>query len=85
MEHDVKPDNLNPIYKEMAEIIGVDNTYLLFKHFKGQQVSYNQRFYNNEYVSSYIKQNYDGRNVGDLSRKFQYSERRIYQLLKEKK
>lgn len=41
-----KESDLMPLYKEMAEIIGVEQTWKIYKHFKGQQVLFPQRIYN---------------------------------------
>ena len=77
----LEPSNLAPVYAEMAQIIGVDNTIRIHEHFKGHQVSMPQRLYNTEYVEEYVKENYNGKNVKELAEKFQYSERRIRQFL----
>ena len=73
-----------PLYKEIAEEIGVENTVKLFMHFKGQQMTCPQRLFSIEYVKKYVKENYDGTNIKELARKFGYSERRIRDFLKEK-
>ena len=70
------------VYMEIAETIGVDNTLLLFELLKGRQSSFPQRIFRKEYVENYIKQNYNGKNIRELSRKFGYTERRIKQIIK---
>ncbi len=71
-----------PAYKEIAEVIGVDETIKIFEHFRGQQMTFPQRIYSIEYVEKYVKDNYDGTNIRELARKFNYSERRIRDFLK---
>ena len=77
----IEPSNLTTVYAEMAQLIGVDNTIRIYERFKGHQVSMPQRLYSAEYVEDYVKKNYNGKNVKELARKFQYSERRIRQFL----
>ena len=77
----LKPSDFSAVYSEMAQIIGVENTILIYDRFKGQQVSMPQRLYSAAYVEEYVRQNYNGRNVKELAQKFQYSERRIRQFL----
>lgn len=79
-----KESDLMPLYKEMAEIIGVEQTWKIYKHFKGQQVLFPQRIYNLEFVKKYVREHYNGKNAGELGRKFGYSERRIRQFLAKK-
>lgn len=71
-----------PAYKEIAEVIGVDETIKIFEHFRGQQMTFPQRIYSIEYVEKYVRDNYDGTNIRELARKFNYSERRIRDFLK---
>lgn len=76
--------DLVPTYREIAEIIGVDNTLLLYNHFRGQQISLPQRIFSIEYVERYINEHYDGKNIKVFAKEFNYSERRIRQLLNKK-
>jgi Mor family transcriptional regulator len=81
----VKNTDLVPIYKEIADIIGIENTVMLYKNFKGQQITFPQRIFTIEYVAKYIKENRNGESVRELAKKFGYTERHIRQLLKVKK
>ena len=71
-----------PIYEEIARIIGEEQTVKLYENFRGQQITFPQRLYNTEYVSRYVKENYDGKNIREMARKFDYSERRVREFLK---
>lgn len=75
--------DLEGVYREMAELVGVENAFKIFEHFKGQQRTFPQKIYNMDYVKTYVKKNYDGTNLRMLAKKFNYSERRIRQILKE--
>ena len=78
----MQPVDFVPIYKEIAQIIGVEQTLELYENMRGQQVTFPQRLYNTTFVSQYVKQNYNGKNMRELAQKFNYSERRIREFLK---
>ena len=73
-----------PIYEEIAQVIGEEETVKLYEKFRGQQITFPQRLYNTSYVSNYVKENYNGKNIRELARKFDYSERRVREFLKSK-
>ena len=74
-----------PTYEEIAKTIGEEQTIKLYKNFRGQQITFPRRIYSIEYVSRYVRDNYDGSNVRELARKFDYSERRIREFIKQNK
>ena len=80
----MEPGNFADIYMEIAEVIGPETAIEIHRLFKGQQIIFPQRLYKKEYVYSYIRKNYDGTNVKELAQKFDYSDRRIRQILKTK-
>lgn len=71
------------IYEEIAVELGPEAAVVIHKLFKGQQILFPQKLYKKEYIYSYIKQNYNGKNVRELARKFGYSDRRVRQILSE--
>ena len=71
------------IYMEIANAAGPDTAIMIHKLFKGQQILFPQKLYKKEYIYNYIKENYNGRNVRELSQKFGYSDRRIRQIVRE--
>ena len=80
---DVTSADLAGVYKEVAETVGVDNAYKLFDHFKGLQLMFPLRFYSSEYIAHQICEEYDGKNVRALARKYGYSESRVRQIIRE--
>lgn len=80
---DVSAVDLAGVYKEVAETVGVENAYKLYGHFRGLQMLFPLRFYSNEYIARQICQEYDGKNVRDLARKYGYSESRVRQILRD--
>lgn len=75
--------NFVPVYEEIATVIGEEETVKLYEKFRGQQITFPQRLYNTNYVSDYVKANYNGKNIRELARKFDYSERRVREFLKQ--
>lgn len=76
-------NNLNGIYQDIAENFGIEIAYMIFSHYKGLQVTFPTRFLSTEYVAERIREEYDGQNIIALTRKYNYSERWIRELLKK--
>ena len=81
----IEADSLAGAYKEIAETISVEMAVAMYEHFKGQQLSMPQHLYCKEYVHSFVRDNYDGHNLRQLSRMFDYSDRHILQILREER
>ena len=77
----MKTEDFADVYMEIAVEMGPEVATTIHKLFKGQQILFPQRLYKKEYVYSYIRENYNGKNVRELSKKFDYSERRVRQIL----
>ena len=80
-----KNEYLNGIYKEMAELIGLDNAKTIFRKYRGQQIMFPVEFYTKQYIYSQIVAEYDGTNLKELATKYGYSERTIRRILSENK
>lgn len=73
---------LNGIYKKIADLIGIDNAKLIFKEYRGQQITFPVEFYSKQYIYAQIIEEYDGTNVKQLATKYGYSERTVRRILK---
>lgn len=80
---DIGTEAYNEIYKEIAELIGKENTVKLYRLLKGQQISFPVRLYSKDYVKKRVICEYDGSNSKFLARRYGYSERWIRELIKE--
>ena len=76
---------LNEVYRELANEIGIENTFVIFRLFHGTQISFPNKLFSKEYIHSAIIKEYDGSNVLQLAQKYNYSERTIWRILKSKK
>lgn len=77
-------DNLNGIYKEIANLSDVDTARKMFEEYRGQQITFPMEFCSKEYIYSLIVAEFDGTNIKQLATKYEYSERTIRRILKNK-
>ena len=73
----------NSIYKELSELVGLDATLKIYLRFKGQQVSFPVRLYNPHMIQQSVIKEYDGTNIAELARKYDYSEKTIRRMIRE--
>ena len=83
LKHDLR--GLNDVYRDIADEIGIENAIVIYKLFRGTQVSFPNRLFTREYIHNAIISEYDGDNVPQLAQKYNYSERSIRRILKIKK
>ena len=74
---EVCTSGLQGVYKELAEIIGVDAAVAVYKELRGQQVTFPTRLYERNYVIQEVNLRYNGSNLKELAREFGYTERWI--------
>lgn len=85
MKTAVKIEDLNDIYKSIAEEIGFENTVAVYNMFRGTQVSFPSRMFSKEFVYNAIAEEYNGKNVAQLAQKYNYTERTIWRIIKSRK
>ena len=73
----------NAVYKEISEIIGLEATLKLYLRFKGQQVTFPVRLYNPHLIQQNVIKEFDGTNVSELAKKYDYSERTIRRMIRD--
>lgn len=78
---EIQPQNLRNVYMEIAEAYDVDTAVKIQKLLGGQKITFPKKLFNNDYMNTYIKENYNGKNTQELSKKFDISERRIRQII----
>ncbi len=78
-------NSLNDVYRDIADEIGIENAFAIYKLFHGTQVSFPNRLFSKEYIHRAIISEYNGNNVSQLAQKYNYSERSIWRILKETK
>ncbi len=78
-------EKLNEIYREMAQVIGIENTIVIYELFRGMQISFPNRLFSREHIHKSIVEEYDGKNALQLAQKYNYSERSIWRIVKSAK
>ena len=78
----ISSEGFSDIYKDLAEIVGIENTLAIFKCMRGQQVTFPKRLYSVEYVIEQVKDS-SNKNVKKLAMEFDYTEKYLRQILKE--
>lgn len=73
------------IYREIAEEISPETAIEIHRLFGGQQILFPKKLYARKYIYRAIRKNYNGQNVRELSRIYEYSERQIRRILAENK
>ena len=83
--NNVKAEDLNGIYKEIADAFNVDTAIKFHIHFKGLQLTFPVRLISKSYVLQQLKDEFTGENLRALSLKYGYSERWLRTMISEKK
>lgn len=73
----------NSIYKELSEIVGLDATLKIYLRFKGQQISFPIRLYNPNMIQQKVIKEFDGTNIQELAKKYDYSEKTIRRMIRD--
>ncbi len=81
----IKISSLAEVYRDFAELIGYENVVILFNYIGGQQVTFPKKLYSKEYIDSEICRLYNGNNIKQLAKEFNYTDCHIYRILKRYK
>ena len=71
------------IYRTLMDLVGPEDTEVNFKEFRGQQVTFPKRFYKADYVAGEVKRRYDGTNLQELAKEFDYTDRHLRKIIFE--
>ena len=81
----ITSNNFAGIYKDIAEVIGIEATILLHSNFQGLQITFPKKLYNHEYIISQLNtREPTAYEIRALANRYGYTERRIRQSIKEK-
>lgn len=69
---DIKNYQLNSVYREIAELCGIEIAIVFFENFKGLQVTFPVRFYDRDYILKQIRKEFNGSNTKELALKYAY-------------
>jgi len=74
---------LNEVYREISEKIGLDSAIVIYQMFKGQQITFPVHLFNSKRIQRNIIKEYDGTNIRELARKYDYSEKTVRRMIKD--
>ena len=78
MNDEILISDLAGVYKELAEIIGIEATIKLHKHYQGVQITFPKKMYSIEYVRKRL--NTPDADIAKLSGELGYTTRRLRQI-----
>lgn len=73
----------NNVYREISEIVGLDATLKIYLRFKGQQITFPVRLYNPHLIQRNVIKEFDGTNIRELAKKYDYSEKTIRRMIRD--
>lgn len=77
-------DGFMPVYKELADLIGSDATYAIYKSMRGQQLTLPKRLYTTDYVLDQINKSGNNVDIHKIALKYDYTERYLRHLLNQR-
>lgn len=83
--HSIENSHLAGIYKDFAELIGYENVVIIYHNMGGQQITFPKKLYSKEYIDSEILRLYNGNNIKQLAKQFNYTDCHIYRILNQHK
>ncbi|NLR31013.1 Mor transcription activator family protein [Levilactobacillus tujiorum] len=79
----VREELLQESYAQLYALVGEELMLKIFDLYRGQQVSFPMRLYNRDKVAQQIVAEYDGHNMAQLTRKYDYSQRWVRQMIQQ--
>ena len=79
----IEYEDLNGVYREFADLLGIDAAVKVYKEYRGQQITLPVQLFDKEYIVSQIFKEYNGYNIKHLPTKFGYSEKWIRKIIKD--
>ena len=74
------------VYREIAEDMGVEVAEKMIENYAGLQLNFPKKLYTSEYyVEKILQEHKDGVSIKNIAKEYQYTERRIRQLLEKEK
>ena len=76
-------DLFNEVYKEICDVIGLDGAIAVYQLYKGQQITFPIHLFNAKRIQNSIIKEYDGTNIRELAKKYDYAEKTIRRMIKD--
>lgn len=82
---DIKKEYFNGVYSIIFEHMGEEVVREIHSIFMGQQFNFPKKLYSKEYVIKYLEGNYNGKNLRQLAKELDYSERWVQEIINKNK
>ena len=73
----------NDVYREIGNVIGLDVALAIYQLYKGQQITFPIHLFNVKRIQGNIIKEYDGSNLKELAKKYDYSEKTIRRMIRD--
>lgn len=73
----------NDVYREIGNMIGLDCALAIYQMYKGQQITFPIHLFNVKRIQGNIIKEYDGTNIRELAKKYDYSEKTIRRMIRD--
>ena len=84
VQQKLNAEQLNPVYEEMARLIGLDMVMKIYLQYRGQQISFPSKLYSKAYTEEQMLKEFKaGSTYRELSIKYSYSERWVREIIKK--
>lgn len=70
-------------YRELADLIGANNTKKIWEHYHGLTIQFPQRLYSRTYSKEFIRQNMEEMTIKQMATQLSLTDRRVRQIIKE--
>lgn len=84
IHENITPSDFTGVYRDIAEVIGVESTIALHNSFQGQQLTLPKKLFTHEYILTKIKKGDGATKVKKVAAQYGYTERRLRQIMKER-
>lgn len=82
---EIESENLCGIYRDIANLLGVEAAMKIHSACRGTQVTFPVHFFTKDFIADQIILEYDGTNIKKLASKYGYSEKWVRKIIKERK
>lgn len=80
---EITPNDFTGVYRDIAEVIGIESTIALHRCFQGQQITLPKKLFTHDYILTKVKKGDGATKVKTVAAQYGYTERRLRQIMKE--
>lgn len=81
----MRVDLLQESYAQLYDLVGEELTEKIYEMYRGRQISFPMRLYNRDKVAKQIVEEYNGHNLAELTKEYEYSQRWIRQIIQKQR